>query len=74
MDLTPAPYQKVLDADFSALRTPGVYRVLVNGLGVSLPFRIDMGTAAAFRPDLRAGTLSSAVRHRQRIAFHAIRA
>ncbi|GAA5481274.1 glycoside hydrolase family 9 protein [Haloferula sargassicola] len=37
----PAPYQEVMQADFSALETPGVYRLKVDGLGVSLPFRID---------------------------------
>jgi hypothetical protein len=42
------PYQKVLEADFGPLRTPGVYRLLVPGCGASYPFRIDDGTAAAF--------------------------
>jgi hypothetical protein len=42
------PYQKVLEADFSALRTPGAYRLLVPGCGASYPFRIDDGAAAAF--------------------------
>lgn len=41
-------YQKVLEADFSPFRTPGEYRLFVPGLGVSFPFRIDEGTAAAF--------------------------
>ncbi len=39
----PAPYQQVLLADFSALRTPGDYTLVVPGLGASLPFRIDDG-------------------------------
>ncbi len=42
------PYQQVWEADFSAWKTPGQYRVQVPGLGVSLPFRVDDGTAAAF--------------------------
>jgi hypothetical protein len=42
------PYQHVMQADFSAWRAPGEYRLQVDGLGVSLPFRIDEGTAAAF--------------------------
>lgn len=46
--LTPLPYQHVLEADFSAYRVPGAYRLQVEGLGASLPFRIDAGTAAAF--------------------------
>jgi hypothetical protein len=41
-------YQRVMEADFTAYKTPGEYRLLVPGLGASLPFRIDEGTAAAF--------------------------
>lgn len=41
------PYNHVFEADFSALKEPGEYRVHVPGLGVSLPFRIDEGAAAA---------------------------
>src|SRR5207244_8318229 len=41
-------YRRVLEADFTALRTPGEYRVRVAGLGVSFPFFIDDGVAAAF--------------------------
>lgn len=40
---TPAPYQATRVADFTALQTPGNYRLLVPGLGTSLPFRIDDG-------------------------------
>lgn len=46
--ITPAPYQKVLQADFTAFNTPGEYRLQVPGLGCSLPFFIDDGLAAAF--------------------------
>lgn len=42
------PYQQVLEADFSPLRTPGEYRLAVPGLGASFPFRIDDGVLAAF--------------------------
>ncbi|PYI80682.1 MAG: glycoside hydrolase family 9, partial [Verrucomicrobia bacterium] len=45
---TPTPYQKVLVADFSGFTTPGEYRLLVAGLGASLPFLIDEGIAMAF--------------------------
>jgi hypothetical protein len=45
---SPSPYQNVWAADFSALTTPGTYRVRVPGLGTSLPFIIDEGVAAAF--------------------------
>jgi len=44
----PAPYQKVLVADFSDFTIPGEYRLLVPGLGTSLPFLIDDGIAMAF--------------------------
>jgi hypothetical protein len=45
---TPTPYQKVYQADFSGLTTPGQYLLLVPGLGTSLPFRINDGVAMAF--------------------------
>ncbi len=44
----PLPYQQVLEADFSAFTTPGLYRLAVPGLGVSWPFRIDEGIAMDF--------------------------
>ncbi|HLJ57534.1 MAG TPA: glycoside hydrolase family 9 protein [Chthonomonadaceae bacterium] len=44
----PLPYQHVLEADFSKCRVPGEYRLQIPGLGASLPFRINEGTAAAF--------------------------
>ncbi|MEO6184265.1 MAG: glycoside hydrolase family 9 protein [Verrucomicrobiota bacterium] len=44
----PLPYQKVLEADFSSYTTPGKFRLLVPGLGVSFPFAINEGVAAAF--------------------------
>jgi len=45
---TPAPYQKVYEADFSNFTTPGEYRLYVPRLGTSSPFRIDEGVAACF--------------------------
>jgi hypothetical protein len=39
----PAPYQRVYQADFTKLRTPGEYLLVVPGLGASLPFRVDEG-------------------------------
>jgi len=45
---TPTPYQNVLEADFSGFATPGEYRLVVPGLGASLPFLIDEGVAMAF--------------------------
>ncbi len=41
-------YQRVLEADFSALQTAGEYRLMVPGLGTSYPFWINEGLAAAF--------------------------
>ena len=43
-----APYQRVLEADFSDFITPGEYRLTVAGMGASFPFFIDDGVAAAF--------------------------
>jgi len=43
----PTPYQQVGEADFTALRRPGLYRLVVPGLGASEPFRIDEGIAMA---------------------------
>ena len=41
-------YQQVWEADFSELKTPGEYRLLVPGLGTSFPFIVDEGIAGAF--------------------------
>lgn len=42
------PYQKVYEADFSDLTTPGQYRLAVPGLGASFPFMIDDGLVAVY--------------------------
>lgn len=47
-EYSPNPYQEVYEADFSSFKTPGEYRLVVPGLGVSYPFRIDDGIAADF--------------------------
>jgi len=44
----PAPYQRVMQADFSRFDAPGTYRLRVPGLGTSYPFRIDDGLAADY--------------------------
>ncbi|MBI2512586.1 MAG: glycoside hydrolase family 9 protein [Opitutae bacterium] len=44
---TPPPYREVFVADFSPLKESGIYRVAVDGLGVSTPFRIHDGAAMA---------------------------
>ena len=51
-------YQGVLEADFTAFKTPGEYRLLVPGLGASFSFFIDDA-------DIAHGTL----RGRMRSAF-----
>jgi Glycosyl hydrolase family 9/Cellulase N-terminal ig-like domain len=45
---TPTPYQKVYEADFTSFNTPGQYRLVVPGLGASLPFAITEGIAMDF--------------------------
>jgi hypothetical protein len=45
---SPAPYQKVYEADFTSFNTPGQYRLVVPGMGASLPFNITDGIAMAF--------------------------
>jgi hypothetical protein len=44
----PSPYQKVYEADFTAFNTPGEYRLVVPGMGGSMPFMINDGVAMAF--------------------------
>ncbi len=45
---SPTPYQAVYEADFSAFKTPGEYRLQVSGMGASLAFMIDEGIAGLF--------------------------
>ena len=45
---TPTPYQQVYQADFSSFTTPGEYRLVVPGMGASLPFLIHEGVAMDF--------------------------
>jgi hypothetical protein len=44
----PTPYQKVYEADFTSFNIPGEYRLVVPGMGGSLPFLIDNGIAMDF--------------------------
>lgn len=66
---TPAPYQQVWEADFSAFRTPGEYRVAVPGLGCSFPFVIDEGVAAAFARTFALGVFHQRCGMRQDLPF-----
>lgn len=45
-DMVP-PYRRVFEAEFTAVREPGLYRIRVPGLGASWPVRVDAGAAAA---------------------------
>ena len=45
---SPTPYQKVLEADFSAFTAAGRYQLVIPGLGASLPFAINEGVAMSF--------------------------
>src|SRR5690348_15886999 len=45
---TPTPYQLVYEADFTAFNTPGEYRLVIPGMGGSLPFLIHDGVAMDF--------------------------
>jgi hypothetical protein len=45
---SPVPYQLVYEADFTAFKTPGEYRLQVPGLGASFAFLIDEGIAGTF--------------------------
>lgn len=47
-EYTPTPYQEVCEADFSSFTTPGEYRLLVPGMGASLPFHINEGIGMNF--------------------------
>src|SRR6266404_3470507 len=41
-------YQRVLEANFTGLKTPGEYVLLIPGFGISYPFVINDGVAACF--------------------------
>ena len=45
---TPTPYQQVYEADFTAFKRPGEYRLMVPGLGGSMPFIINDGIVMGF--------------------------
>jgi Glycosyl hydrolase family 9/Cellulase N-terminal ig-like domain len=45
---SPTPYQTVYQADFGSFTNTGAYRVVVPGMGGSLPFRIDEGIGMDF--------------------------
>ncbi|MFL5322236.1 MAG: glycoside hydrolase family 9 protein, partial [Myxococcaceae bacterium] len=56
-NISPTPYQHVVEADFSAFQTPGDYRLKVPGMGASYPFSIDDGVPGAFARTYALGML-----------------
>ncbi len=44
----PPPYSQVYEADFSSFNTPGQYRLVVPGMGGSVPFVINEGISMDF--------------------------
>ena len=44
----PPTYQRVFEADFSALKQKGTFRIQLSGIGASFPFFIDEGIPADF--------------------------
>jgi hypothetical protein len=71
---TPAPYRKVLMADFSSFNTPGEYRLVVPGLGASLPFLIDSGIAMDFARTYALGLYHQRCGSDNKLPFHAAHA
>ena len=55
---SPTPYQNVLIADFSSFNQTGKYRVMVDGLGTSLPFNIHDGIFMNFARTVSLGLLN----------------
>ncbi|HYC70071.1 MAG TPA: glycoside hydrolase family 9 protein [Opitutaceae bacterium] len=66
---TPAPYQKVFEADFTSFAQPGEYRLVVPGLGASLPFRIDDGVAMGFARTYAQGLYHQRCGHANALPF-----
>lgn len=66
---TPLPYQKVMEADFTAFTTPGEYRLLVPGYGASLPFLINDGVPMAFMRTYALGLYHQRCGHPNHLPF-----
>ena len=66
---TPTPYQKVYEADFTAFKQPGEYRLVVPGLGASLPFLIDDGIAMGFARTYALGMYHQRCGHDNKLPF-----
>lgn len=66
---SPAPYQKVYEADFSAFTTPGEYKLVVPGLGASLAFMIDEGIAMNLARTYATGLYAQRCGHPNELPF-----
>ncbi|MBK1884184.1 glycoside hydrolase family 9 protein [Luteolibacter pohnpeiensis] len=66
---TPTPYQKTYSADFSSFQTQGTYRLVVDGLGASLPFRIDNGMMMNFARSYAIGIYNQRCGHAVELPF-----
>lgn len=66
---SPAPYQKVMEADFSSFSTPGEYRIVVPGYGASLPFLVNDGIAMAFTRTYALGLFHQRCGHPNHLPF-----
>jgi hypothetical protein len=66
---SPAPYQKVMEADFSSFTTPGEFRLVVPGHGASLPFLINDGIAMAFARTYALGLFHQRCGHPNHLPF-----
>ncbi|WP_221285038.1 glycoside hydrolase family 9 protein [Haloferula luteola] len=66
---SPPPYQQVWQADFSSWETPGEYRLKVEGLGVSLPFRIADNMLLGFARTYAQGLYNQRCGHAVELPF-----
>ncbi|HLP26854.1 MAG TPA: cellulase N-terminal Ig-like domain-containing protein, partial [Acidobacteriota bacterium] len=66
---SPAPYQKVYEADFTAFSTPGEYKLVVPGLGASLAFMIDEGLAMNLARTYATGLYAQRCGHANELPF-----
>jgi hypothetical protein len=66
---TPKPYQKVYEANFSGFTTSGEYKLVVPGLGASLPFMIDEGIGMNFTRAYALGLYHQRCGHSNKLPF-----
>ncbi len=68
-NLNPAPYQRVYEADFSDFKAEGEYKLVVPGLGASLPFMIDEGIGMNFVRTYAQGLYHQRCGHSNKLPF-----